>query len=210
MRGKNAVPGGQHPCAPISLEEISRLKALEAWWRGDKVAADRAVPALGNASPNQDSVLERQPRASLSGATHTRMQKSRTLGDVTRGTFLNAVVKIMTVIRSSFGSRKYEIFVSDGTVNPMPTRNFHNVDASIPASALFCLAVFDTVKPSSEAVFKEGNFVYFPNVNVKEYQGALELSWSELVTAKQAADGWKDRECYLVDPTDPRATEIEQ
>jgi hypothetical protein len=206
---KKLVPGGQRECGPISQEEVARLEALEAWWRGDQVAYDRAMPALDDTHPN-GSVLEGQPTTCLSGATHTGTQKSWTLGNVTRGTFLNAVVKIMTVVHASFGSRKYEIYVTDGTVNPMPTRNFHGMDARIPPSALFCLAVFNTVQPSSEALFKEGNFVCFPNVNVKEYQGALELSWSELVSDKQAADGWKDKVCYLVDPTDPRATEIEQ
>lgn len=104
----------------------------------------------------------------------------------------------------------YELYVTDGTVNPSPTNNFHNVDIGIPPSAVFCLVFFDQQPDVVVFLFHPGKFIHLTNINVKRHRGAgpLELKWSEKVTEDQKAMGWKNRLCSEVLSTDHRATEI--
>jgi hypothetical protein len=99
-----------------------------------------------------------------------------------------------------------ELYVTDGTVNARPTRNFHNVHARIPESAVFCLAVFNPLPFAVEA----GDFLFFRNVRCKTDQtGALELKWSELVTDDLKKAGWRDKITRKMDPEDPKVKAIE-
>lgn len=199
LGGKKAVPGGQLQPDPASQDEITRLKALEAWYRDANGTEDTARARTG--------VVESRPLA----------PKARSLGQVEVGQFFDATVKIMHVHvrdmgRSGAHMPKYELYVADGTVNPHPTHNFHNIDAGIPPGALMCLTVFASVSAASESLFKPGATLHFKNVNVNRYrgQGDLELKWSDLVSNQQVAEGWKDRKCYLVGPDMPEVIEIEQ
>ena len=102
----------------------------------------------------------------------------------------------------------YELYVCDGTIHNLPTRNYHGVTLQgIPPSALFCVAVHEPQDDCDE-VFKRGNVIKMPNVRTKQYQGEVELGWSNMVLAEQQGQGWRDKRCTVVDPEDNRVTVI--
>jgi hypothetical protein len=108
--------------------------------------------------------------------------------------------------RTNTGQPTVELYVTDGTVNPSPTRNFHNVTAGMPSSAVFCLALFDKI----ETTFTRGDFFFFPNLRCKTRQAqSLELNWSEKISQAQKAQGWTTKRAPKVGADDPRAKEIE-
>jgi hypothetical protein len=116
----------------------------------------------------------------------------------------------MHVIANTPPRPALELYISDGTISPQPTRNFHNVDLSIPPSAVFSLAIKDLPPMSERHIFEVGNFVKTRNVRAKVYQGGLELIWSELVTSDQLQQGWNRRRGQLVGKEDERAKVIER
>ncbi|BEI86718.1 hypothetical protein CcaverHIS002_0700640 [Cutaneotrichosporon cavernicola] len=198
LGGKKTVPGGQPQPHPIYQDEITRLKALAKWYR----------EAGGTASGRQHTTDTSTSRLS---------SKRRTLGEVTPGDFFDATVKIMHVhTRDTYATTqarsKYELYITDGTVNPQPTHNFHNVDIGTPPGALMCLTVFSNVDEASERLFKYGAILHFKNVNANRYrgQGDLELKWSDKVTGEQLDKGWKDKRCFPVEADKPEAIEIEE
>lgn len=196
--GKNPVYGGRLGEGTISQDELARLRALESWWRSEGESPVDAGSARHD-NTSSDSLLHSS-------------DKNKTLSQAENWLFFNATVKVMYInVNSVFRDKrpKYEIYVADGTVNPRPTRNFHQVDAGIPPGALICLNVFGDVSERSESLFKQGAILRFPNVIGKEYNG-LELKWSDKVTSDQLHQGWKDRACSAVSPDDPRAIEIEE
>lgn len=103
---------------------------------------------------------------------------------------------------------KYELYISDGTINPDNIRDFLGVAARypwLPRGGLFTLAVHND--PEGPA-FAPGQVVRFPNVRVKRYDNGLELAWSDKVTLQQQRDGWKARRHTLLKPEDERAQVI--
>ena len=117
----------------------------------------------------------------------------------------------MHVVTNERGGKKppYELYVSDGTVHPATTRNYHDItiDPGFPPSALFCLAIQDPDEESEE-VFRKGNVIRVPNVRAKVYNGDLELAWSNLVLADQMDQGWTSKRCTVINPDDHRVMVI--
>lgn len=107
-------------------------------------------------------------------------------------------------------SPPYELYVTDGTVNAQPTRNFHNVEATgIPPSAIFCLTLWEPPVPPHEV--SAGDMYFLRNLRCKEYRGGgLELNWSNHVTVAQQEQGWRDRDARKVDTDDPRGKETDE
>lgn len=114
--------------------------------------------------------------------------------------------QLLFLVPNDFNKR-YELYVTDGTVNPAPTRNFHNIDAQIPPSAVICLTVFDTTQHQA-SLFEVGKFYTFKNLRSKDRNG-LELNWSDKVTEKQAEDGWRPKAVIVVPRESEEAQEIE-
>ena len=102
-----------------------------------------------------------------------------------------------------------ELYISDGTTSTQPTRNYHNIDISIPPKALFSLAIKDLPPIPERHIFEVGRFVRMSNVRCKMYQGGLEMIWSELVTGEQYEKGWNRRRCRGIEKEDERAKAIE-
>ncbi|BEJ17058.1 hypothetical protein CspHIS471_0604590 [Cutaneotrichosporon sp. HIS471] len=198
LGGKKTVQGGQPQPHPVCQDEITRLKALAKWYR-----------EAGGTAPG--------PQNTTDTSTSRLSSKRRALGEVTPGDFFDATVKIMHVhTRDTYATTharpKYELYITDGTVNPQPTHNFHNVDIGTPPGALMCLTVFSNVDEASERLFKYGAILHFKNMNANRYrgQGDLELKWSDKVTGEQLDKGWKNKRCYPVEADKPEAIEIEE
>ena len=115
----------------------------------------------------------------------------------------------MHVITNTAPRPALELYVSDGTVSPHPTRNYHNVDLSLPPNAVFSLAIKDLPPVSERRIFETGGYVKMSNVRAKCYQGGLELIWSELVTGEQHEKGWNRRRCAEVGKGDEMAEVVE-
>ena len=114
------------------------------------------------------------------------------------------------VVNTAAHKPVFELYVSDGTISSEPTRNFHNVDVSLPHSAVFCLAIKDQPPDDIAALLVRGNVIKVPNVRAKSYRGELELMWSEKVTVEQKMGGWKDKFISLVPKNDNRVRIINE
>lgn len=194
----------------VSRQEVERLESLSRWWRG----------ISGGEGSNVAYVDDR------TGQGHPGSPGKRgevTLSSVADRDFFNATFKVSCrscllikadveqIIDAKVGhSPYYELYVTDGTVNPSPTHNFHGVDIGIPPSAIFTLAIFDQKSEPTHSMLTVGNFIYMRNINVKRNrgQGGLELKWSEYLTTEQKEMGWRAKMCTQVSPQDHRATEI--
>lgn len=199
--GSSAVHGGLTVEGGISEAEIARLKALESWWRSETSEAGASSNGR-NTGRDSDSTSPTKPSGT----------KNRTLGEAENYMFFNATVKVLFVHENSGldrGRPKYEIYVTDGTVNPSPVRNFHSIDAHIHPNAVMALNVWGDIREQTLQLIKEGAILHFPNVRAKEY-GGLELKWSDKMTQEQVAMGWQDRSVVKISPDDPRAIEIEE
>jgi hypothetical protein len=103
-----------------------------------------------------------------------------------------------------------EVYITDGTSNPVPTRNFHGVShPDLQFSQIFCLAIKDKLHPAEQEMFQEGNYVRLNNMRAKEYKGEIELIWSEGLTQEQAEGGWNRRRATKIAPGDESALAIE-
>jgi hypothetical protein len=118
----------------------------------------------------------------------------------------------MFVVTNTGGGRapQYELYVSDGTLSPHPTRNYHNIDASIPPRALFPLAIYQLNGTEQVGWLKAGNTILFRNVRSKIWKEELELAWSELITDDLVKAGWETRKLKLIGKDDDRAKVIER
>jgi len=105
------------------------------------------------------------------------------------------------------GISKYELYLTDGTVNAQKTRNFHGLSvAGIPPGGVICLTLFERPLTQEDPT---GKVYFIENLRCKDYDG-LELNWSNKVTATQAANGWRNREVHLLQPDDPKVKEINE
>lgn len=105
----------------------------------------------------------------------------------------------------------YEMYVVDGTVSPLPQRNFHNVShPHLPMSGVYKIDIKHQPSPSDEAMFTAGSVLLLPNVRAKDYRGEMEIIWSEKVTDEQEAKGWRTKRACLIPPEDERALAIER
>ncbi|ORY23800.1 hypothetical protein BCR39DRAFT_342435 [Naematelia encephala] len=201
------LPGGKtlkladprHMYPPVAKAELDRLTALLKWWRSTEGQSER--PEITSD--------DRRVSIGSSRASSPVKQGQVLLQDVQPYTFVDLIFKIMHVVRNTHPRPELELFVSDGTITSQFPRNFHNIDVGIPAQSLFCLAIHKKPPASEEPIFQTGNVVKMPNVRVKEYQGGIELIWSEQVTMDQAQAGWNRRRATQVSPSDERAKVIE-
>lgn len=185
----------------ISQSETERLKALERWWRSE--TSEAGASSNGHYAGGQSGSVS---------PTKAPGAKNRTLGEAEHFMFFNATVKVLFVHVNSgldSGRPKYEVYVSDGTVNPQPTRNFHQVDAHLHPNAIMTLNVWGDIRDHTKQLLKAGAILHFPNVRAKEFNG-LELKWSDKMTQEQVDRGWQDRTITEISVDDPRAIEIER
>jgi hypothetical protein len=108
---------------------------------------------------------------------------------------------------------QFELYITDGTAlddsMPLP-RNHHNVETELPARAVLSLAVYRAPDPDEDMCFKVGATVEMHNVRVKEYQGGIELAWSDKISIGQDQQGFKTKKCKLVSEGDGRSVQLER
>jgi len=206
----------------VGKVELDRMTMLWKWWNasaGDALMPDEEV------DQRMSGLGEGSRRVSAGSEGHGGRQGSLTLSEVHEGMFVDATFKvsgvrslfpvvlmsleIIHVIINTPPKPALELYISDGTVSPHSTRNYHNIDVSIPPSAVFPLAIKDLPPMSERQNFAVGNYMMIRNVRCKMYQGALELIWSELVTTEQYEKGWNRRRCQGIGKEDERAKLIE-
>lgn len=105
-----------------------------------------------------------------------------------------------------------DLYVSDGTVNPRPTRNFREMQNGTPPSSIWTISIFDTLDPETAQHFTDDAFVVLRNVLVKAHSqtGELEMKWSNRLPEEQVERGWKAKPVTPVPRGDYRATQINQ
>ena len=223
-----SLPGGkgvqlanpQHMHLPIGKAELDRLTGLWRWWGGTN-DGESAEPSARE-EPNVHQVPDRRASIVTNGESG---KQSLTLGEVSQGVFFNGTFKVCLSPTKRFNmlmlrqivhmvintppKPALELYITDGTVSPSTTRNFHNVDIGIPASAIFSLAIKNTPPTTERDVFQVDNIITMNNIRAKAYQGDLELIWSELVTEEQKAQGWNRRRCHTLQAGDEIAKVIE-
>lgn len=117
---------------------------------------------------------------------------------------------MFVVVTNDLRQPAFELYVSDGTISSMATRNYHNINVSIPSRALVPLAVHDLPPAEQAEMLKVGNVLLLKNVRSKWYKEELELSWSDGIANQQAEAGWERRKVTLLSKDDERVKELEQ
>ena len=188
----------------VNPREEKRLAALYKWWTTVNGPVDDQLGGEiegGSAAPIQKDGY-------MLGQVHSELYFDGTF-KVSPAHAPALTGQIMHVVINERGGKKpaFELYVSDGTINPLPTRNFHQVDVGIPSSALFCLAIQDPDEKSDE-LFQKGNVIKMRNIRAKMYNGALELAWGNLQTRGTAQQTWSNKKCTLIDKGDHRVQVI--
>ncbi|KAL1408362.1 hypothetical protein Q8F55_005172 [Vanrija albida] len=186
---------GQMLDPPLCPIEGERLNLLAEWWR--KLDGGAAASRPSHASPALQNT---------EGATDPNGRQILLLEQVQPRKFFAMQVKLLFVVPNNFHKR-WELYVTDGTVSPMETRNFHNVDAKIPPRAVICLTVFDTTDERA-SLFEPGKYFHFKNLRSKDRAG-LELNWSDKLTEKQVVDGWRPQNVIVLPKENEAAQAIE-
>ncbi|WVQ97535.1 hypothetical protein IAU59_004649 [Kwoniella sp. CBS 9459] len=192
---------------PLDSLEVDRMTQTLDWWQ--------EMTASSGESGGQRRMSSGFAGSGSPMGRRTSMDTSRpdmTLGSVGRGDFFNATFKVLWVNVNMTRKPALEVYVTDGTVSSSSLRNFHNVTyPSIPPRAIFCLAIFDEPPESERPLLEHGNILRMHNVRCKDFNGELELSWSEKVTGEQLDRGWSvRRKLCLVEKNDERAKMIER
>jgi hypothetical protein len=105
----------------------------------------------------------------------------------------------------------FELYVTDGSVSPMPLRNFHNVShKDIPTNAIYCISIKGEPPADELACYEIGNTITLGNIRAKCWKGELEFIWANLVTEDQASQGWRKRRPKVLPKEDPRSLAIEK
>jgi hypothetical protein len=102
-----------------------------------------------------------------------------------------------------------ELYITDGTLSSSLLRNFHNVDAGIPPSAVHSLAIMNPPSRDDLPKFQPGHYLRLSNLRAKEYRGELELAWAEMTTVQQHEAGWREKRANVVFKDDELAKTIE-
>ena len=104
----------------------------------------------------------------------------------------------------------FELYVTDGSVSPLPLRNFHGVThPSIPTGAIYCISIKDEPPAHELPAYEVGNIIRLGNIRAKVYRDELEFIWANLVTEDQASQGWKRRRPSVLPEEDERSLEVE-
>ncbi|WVF70377.1 hypothetical protein IAT40_005167 [Kwoniella sp. CBS 6097] len=192
---------------PIGRLEADRMTQMLEWWQG-MVGCNGECNAQRRASSAYSGTSSPMTRRTSADTSRPDMM----LGSVRPGDFFNATFKILWVNVNVTRKPSLELYVTDGTVSNTTPRNFHNVQyPSIPPRAILCLAIFDAPPESERPLLEHGNILSMENVRCKDFNGQLELGWSEKVTEKQLDQGWRARRTLcLVEKNDERAKIIEK